>query len=76
MPARTAARRYEEARRALCHNGIREYAAGVTHETDEFLLLNRAVARAERGVSWWRRALIDRRVLRELDYFKRMGGQG
>jgi hypothetical protein len=38
----------------------------------EFLRLNREVAEAERGVSWWRRWLISRRILRELDYWNRM----
>lgn len=63
---------YEQAFRALCENSIEEYAARVTEETPGFLRANRAVHEAERGVSWWRRWLIDRRVLRELDYWKRM----
>jgi hypothetical protein len=69
-----AIERYAAARRALDVNAIEEYAAGIRHETPEFLRLNRAVAEAEHGGSWWRRALIDRRILRELNYWERMGG--
>jgi hypothetical protein len=72
----TPAQRYARARRALCLNSIADYAAGVVWETDEFLRFNRAVAEAERGVPWWRRWWIDRRILRELDYWNRMGGTG
>jgi hypothetical protein len=73
-----AAERYAEAFRALCRNSIAEYAAGVIGETDEYLRVNRAMAsaRAERGVPWWRRWLIERRILRELDYWKHTGGWG
>lgn len=67
-----AEERYAAARRALDVNAIDDYAAGIRGETPEFLRLNHAVAEAERGVSWWRRALIDRRVLRELNYWERM----
>jgi hypothetical protein len=71
---RAAIMRYTAARRALNENSIDEYRAGVTWETRAFLLLNREVAEAERDVSWWRRWLIDRRILRELDYWNRMRG--
>ena len=73
MTARRAAiDRYTAARRALDLNSIEEYAAGILDETPEFLELNQEVADAEAGVPWWRRALIDRRILRELDYWARM----
>ena len=66
------AQRYANARRVLCQNSIREHAAGVREETDEFLQCNGEVADAEQGVALWRRVLIDRRILRELDYWKWM----
>jgi hypothetical protein len=69
-----AIERYAAARRALDVNAIEEYEARIDRETPEFRRLNRAVAEAERHVSWWRRALIDRRILRELNYWERMGG--
>jgi hypothetical protein len=70
--------RYAEAFRAMCLNGIDEYAAGITDETGEYLRLNRAMgeAREQLGVPWWRRWLIERRILRELDYWNRTGGYG
>ncbi len=70
--SRAAIERYTQARRALDLNSITDYDAGINEETPEFLRLNREVIEAERGVSWWRRALIDRRILRELDYWARM----
>lgn len=70
---KVAAERYEQAFRALCQNAIDEYAADVTEETDEYLRVNRAVGPARRGVPWWRRWLIDRRVIRELDYWALTG---
>jgi len=69
---RAAIERYAAASRALDLNSITEYAAGILDETPEFLELNQEVADAEAGVPWWRRALIDRRILRELDYWARM----
>lgn len=69
----SAAERYEQRFRALCQNYIDEYAAGIDYETDEYLRVNRAIPEARRGVSWWRRILIDRRVIRELDYWARTG---
>lgn len=66
-------RRYADAVRALCENGIAEYAAGIDWETPEFGPLNRAVHAAKRDVPAWRRRLIDRRILRELDYWNRTG---
>ncbi len=70
--SRAAIDRYAKARRALDANSITEYAAGILDETPEFLELNQEVADAEAGVPWWRRALIDRRITRELDYWARM----
>ena len=70
------AERYAKAMRALCENSIEEYGARVAEETEEFLRLNDEVGEAMRGVSWLRRALIDRRILRELDYWNRTGGVG
>lgn len=64
--------RYARASRALAVNSIEDYAAGIDYETPEFLRLNHGVIEAEREISWWRRALIDRRILRELDYWNRM----
>lgn len=71
---RAAAERYERARRALDENAIAEWEARVEDETPEYLRLNHEVAEAERGVVMWRRWLIDARILRELDYWKRMDG--
>jgi hypothetical protein len=68
--------RYAQARRALCLNSIEDYAAGINYETARFRELNRDVWEAEPGVPRWRRWLIDRRILRELDYWNRMGGTG
>jgi hypothetical protein len=70
-----AAERFARAFRALCQNCIEEYAAGVTGETPESGPLNDAVIDAKRDVPRWRRALISRRILRELDYWNRTGGQ-
>jgi hypothetical protein len=73
MTTRQAAiERYTNARRALCENSIADYTAGIGYETPEFLRLNRAVSEAEAAVPWWRRWLIDRRILRELGYWERM----
>jgi hypothetical protein len=69
-------RRYAAATRALCENGIAEYAAGVRSETPEYLALNREAAESECGVPRPLRALIDRRIVRRLDYFARTGGTG
>jgi hypothetical protein len=71
--SQTAAERYGQAFRALCQNAIDEYAAMLDTETDEYLRVNLAVIDAEHGVSWVRRWLIDRRVIRELDYWARTG---
>lgn len=68
--------RYRRAFRALCENSIAEYAAGTIGETPEYLAANDEVAEAKRYVPWWRRALIDRRIIRELDYWTRTGGNG
>lgn len=43
------------AKAALRANQRAEQAAGITHETDEYLRLNRAVIEAEKDVAWWRR---------------------
>lgn len=72
---KAAAERYAAARRALCESNIADVAAGIDEETPEFLRLNHEVIVAERGVPWWRRELIDLRILRELDYWRRMGGE-
>jgi hypothetical protein len=72
-PTRKAAAGYEEAFRALCQNAIDEYAAGIDAETDEYLRVNLAIPGARRGVPHWRRWLIDRRVISELDYWARTG---
>ena len=69
---RAAIMRYTAARRALCENSIAEHAAGIEDETPAFLVLNREVWEAEQDVPVWRRWWIDRRVLRELDYWRRM----
>lgn len=70
---RVYADHYAGVMRALCLNAIAEYAAGVDSETPEFRQINRAVAMAERRVPAWHRAIIDRRILRELDYWRRIG---
>lgn len=68
----SAARWYAQAFRALCVTDIREYEAGATGETETFLIVSRAVARARRSVPWWRRWLIEQHILWELDYFRRV----
>jgi hypothetical protein len=69
-----AAGRYARAFRALCQNAIEEYDAGTTGETPESGPLNDAVIGTKRSVPRWRRALISRPILRELDYWNRMRG--
>lgn len=66
-----AAERYEQALRALCQNGIEQYEAGITGEAPSGL--NSAVAETRAAVPLWRRILIDRRVIRQLDYWARTG---
>ena len=75
LRGKPAAERYAAAMRALCENAIAEHAAGIDEETPEYLRLNHEVIEAERGVSWWRREMTGQRILRELDYWHRMGGQ-
>lgn len=70
---RAAIERYERAFRALCQNAIDEYAAGIETETSEYNRVNSAAADAKYGVPRWRRWLINRRVIRELDYWVRTG---
>jgi hypothetical protein len=70
---RAAIDRYTAAERALCENAITEYAAGIDDETPEFGRVNREVHAAKRDVPAWRRALIDRRIIRDLDYWTRTG---
>ena len=66
-------RRYAASRRALFENAIADYAAGINYETPEFLRLDDEAAEAERGVPRWLCVLIDRRIVRELDYWNRTG---
>ena len=70
VPPVNPARWYAQAFRALCVTDIRDYRAGVKGESETFLLVSRAVAKARRGVPWWRRWLIEQRILWELDYFR------
>lgn len=71
-----AARRYETAFQAMCENSIADYAAGIDYETERSGVLNSAVINAAPGVAAWRRWLIQRRVIRALDYWQQMGGTG
>jgi hypothetical protein len=67
--------RYAQARRELAEHSIAAHEAGTRGEAPG--ALNDAVIEARRGVPRWRRMLIDRRVLRELDYWNRTGeGRG
>jgi hypothetical protein len=68
-----AAGRYAAAFRAQCENDIADVAAGINYETPEFARRNRACFEAEQSVPRWLRWLIDRRILRELDYWNRTG---
>jgi hypothetical protein len=70
----SAARRYEQALRALCLNAIAEHGAGITGETAESGPLNSAAHEPRLRVPRWRCWLVQRRVTRELDYWNRMGG--
>lgn len=74
VTAVTAAAGYERAFRALCENAIEEYDAGVTEETPGSTRLNSAVIDAKRRVPRWRRWFVQRRVVRELDYWNRTDG--
>lgn len=49
-----AVKKYKAALAALHANQRREQAAGITHETDEYLRLNRAVNEAAKDVPRWR----------------------
>jgi hypothetical protein len=60
----------------MCELSMKEYAAGVIGETTESGPLNDAVIDAERGVPAWRRWLVQRRIVRELDYWNHTGGTG
>lgn len=55
MADNEAVARYRAAKQALRENAARELAAGITHETDEYLRLNAAVIEAEKHAPWWRR---------------------
>jgi hypothetical protein len=63
---------YEQVRYAFDANTLAEAEAGIMDETDEFLRLNRAVTEAEYGVPFWTRMRIDARILRQLDYWRRL----
>lgn len=59
---KAAIKKHKDARAALDANYEKELKAArangqkyIGEETDEYLRLNRAVADAEQGVSWWRR---------------------
>jgi hypothetical protein len=67
----SAAARYATAVRALCEWSIENYAAGRCDEPPSEL--NDAVLEAERHCPFWRQTFIDRRIVRELDYWNRTG---
>jgi 2-hydroxychromene-2-carboxylate isomerase len=71
---RTRAGRYASARRALYVAAIEDHAAGAVYETARSAGLYRAALAAGAGVPAWRRRRIDRRILRELDFWNRTGG--
>lgn len=49
---REAIERYRAAKAALAANTEREKAAGIRHETDEYLRLNRELDEAAAAVPW------------------------
>lgn len=55
MADKDAITRYKTAKRALHDNQRAEQAAGITHETDEYLHLNNEVNEAAKDVPRWRR---------------------
>lgn len=55
MSTTEALRRYRAAKKALLENQRKEIAAGITHETPEYLRLNKAVLDAEEHVPAWLR---------------------
>jgi hypothetical protein len=61
-----AAVRYLMAHEALWRNSADEHDAGIDYETPEYLRLNRAAYDAAEGISRWRQAVLDRRLLRKL----------
>lgn len=63
--------RYEAATRALCEWSIEAYATDCREEAPSEL--NDAVIEAERNLPLWRQWLIGRRIVRELDYWNRIG---
>lgn len=71
-----ATRRYFRAERALCVNGITEYAAGTEGETPEFLRLNSESTAAALEVPPWIAPLIGWYLVHRLHYFARTGGTG
>jgi len=68
-----AVARYDSARRALNANYLADVEAGRLEETDEFLRLNRAVADAECFVPRWLVWMTDQRILRETNFWARLG---
>lgn len=68
--------RYACAERALCENAIAEYAAGIMHETPEYLAANRESCEADLAVPrWlgWLKVIIGWRITCELDYYRLTG---
>lgn len=53
MTDKTALARYRAALAALHANQEKEQAAGITHETPEYLRLNREVNEAAQGIPQW-----------------------
>jgi hypothetical protein len=47
--------RYKQAKKALYLLQVEEEAAGIEHETLEYLRLNRAVNELAEQIPWWRR---------------------
>lgn len=69
-------RRFARAERALCENGIAEYAEGIDYETPEFLAANREAYEARRAVPrwlWLAVSLVEWHVITDLDYWRRTG---
>lgn len=69
-------RRYAAAHRALWSIDIRDYEAGLLEETPEFAAANSEACDAHDALPRWLEPaamIIDRRIIRDLDYFARTG---
>jgi hypothetical protein len=75
---RAVLRHYARAERTNATVSIAGYDAGIRHETPEWLAANRELGEARAAVPWWlgwMKAIISRRIMRQLDYWRRTGQQ-